>query len=164
VQPVPAEPQRKVPWLPVALGVLAVVLLLAVCLGAAGLAVVKVTRFAHHVRQSVGQAVDQAIQGLQPLTTVMVFQASLSAGDTKGAYDLTTERFRQGRTREDFARLVNEHPELAGAWIDVAAEDQTETTLTIRVTAEAQGGKKVPVKLRLRKENDQWKVDDLILP
>jgi hypothetical protein len=164
LEPVPAEPKRKVPWLPVVLGGLAVVLLFAVCLGAAGVAVVQVTRLAHHVRQSVGQAVDQAIQGLQPLATTMVFQASLSAGDTKAAYDLTTERFRQGRTREDFARLVKDHPELAGAWSDVAAEDQTETALTISLTAEAQGGKKVPLKLRLRKENDQWKVDDIILP
>ena len=164
MEPVPAEPKRKVPWLPLVLGGLAGLLLVAVCIGAAGVAVYQLTRLGQHIRQSVGQAVDQAIQGLQPLATALAFQASLSAGDTDGAYGLTTERFRQGRTKQDFARLVNDHPELAAPWSDVAAEDQTETSLTVQLTAETQGGKKVPIKLRLRKENDQWKVDEIILP
>jgi hypothetical protein len=160
VEPVAAGPKRKAPWLPLLLGGLAALLLFALCLGA----VVQLTRLAHHVRESVGQAIEQAARALQPLTTAMAFQASLSAGDTKGAYALTTERFREGRTLEDFAGLVRDHPELAAPWEDVAAEAQTETSLTIRLTAAGPGGKKVPVRLRLRKEDDQWKVDEIILP
>jgi hypothetical protein len=160
LEPVAAEPKHKVPWLPLLLGGLAVLLLVAGCLGA----VVLVTRVVHHVEKTVGQVMQQVAEGLQPLTTAVAFQASLSAGDIKSAYELTSERFREGHNLKDFTQLVKDHPELAAQWEDVAALDQSETSLTIRLAAAGAGGKKVPIKLRLRKENDQWKVDEVTFP
>jgi hypothetical protein len=160
VEPVATEPKHKVPWLPLLLGGLAVLLVFAGCLGA----VVLVTRLVHHVRETVGRVVQEAAQALQPVTTAMMFQAALSSGDTKSAYQMTTERFREGHTLEDFTQMVKDHPELAAQWDELAALAQSETSLTIRLTAAGAGGKKVPIQLKLRKENDQWKVDDITFP
>jgi hypothetical protein len=160
VEAVPAEPKRKPPWLPLLLGGLAALALFVLCLGAAALAVRRATQFA----RGLSQTVDQAMQAFQPSAAALQFQGNLSAGNTQAAYGLTSAEFQKRWTLQDFAGLVNDHPELAGPWADFAPEEQTETSLTVRLTAEAKGGRKVPVKLRLRKEEGQWKVDEITWP
>src|SRR5262249_5383432 len=70
-----SEPRS--PWVPIGLAVLGVLLLLAVCLGAVGLAVRQAVLFGKEVVRKVDESVAQAAKALEAVGVVVTFQDHL---------------------------------------------------------------------------------------
>jgi hypothetical protein len=163
------EPVRKVsepksPWVPIGLVVLGVLLLLAVCLGAVGLAVRQLVLFGKEVAQKVDQSVAQAAQGLEAVGVVVTFKDHLVNGRTEIAYGLTSEGFQRRMTLEQFKALVAQHPELSVPGVGITVEEQTETSATYRVMQGQANGRQTECKVRLVKEKGTWKIEEIVFP
>jgi hypothetical protein len=85
--------------------------------------------------------------------------ASIKAGDTVAAYADLSVAARQTTSMEDFKAMLTRNPALAqvtGASWDSREIKNGQGTLDGML--EIQGGGKLPIEVRLVKENDQWKI------
>ena len=137
---------------------LAGIALLLSCLVLGGLLVAALRAFLIELDQALAEGLKEACE---QIVVTMDFQGNLKVGNIHAAYDLTSEEFRSGLNQDEFAQLVENHPELRWSWVDSRGEIPTTDSCTYTITAEAKGGQRSAFQLQVKKEMGAWKIDRL---
>jgi len=116
--------------------------------------------FLMSLKGAIGVAMQQA---MEPMIVVLDFQGNLAVGNVELAYDLTTEEFHRRQTLEDFVKLLDKHPELHGEWINTAVDNPAADSCTYKITTQTDDGRRFTFELRLRKEEEKWKINEIVL-
>ncbi len=98
-------------------------------------------------------------------TAAQTFLEQLTAGDIEAAYRSTTPAFQQKQTLQQFQAFVDQHP-LLKQHTDAEHDDDDHNPgadhISLQYTLSGNGQMKVTI--QLKKENGQWKVDELSAP
>jgi hypothetical protein len=114
----------------------------------------------------VAAAIPNAIQNAgDALGAGYCFAWLLQTGEIEAAYNGTTKEFQNRQSFAEFAAVVKAHPELRFPIVEQAIEvNNDEVSGAYRYTVEDRDGRQTTVRLRLKKEGGEWRIDDLIVP
>jgi hypothetical protein len=114
----------------------------------------------------VEEKIEQLVIDMMEQDVVMyLFETALNAGEVEAAYSFTTDDFRARQTRGEFSEFVTTHRELRLPWRDGQWEFQVEENVcTYSFSPQLEDGKRATFKIVLAKENNIWRVDQIILP
>jgi hypothetical protein len=105
------------------------------------------------------------IDSMEQDVVMRLFETALNAGEIEAAYSFTTDDFRGRQARGEFSEFVAAHRELRSPWGDGQGEAQVEENLcTYCFSPRLEDGRRATFKIVLAKENNIWRVDQIILP
>ncbi len=90
--------------------------------------------------------------------------AAIRAEDAALAYSYTTKGFQANTSFEQFKKFINEYSGLRNnASISFEDREISDGVGIVSATLKSRGGSKTPIRYRLIKENDQWKIEGMVI-
>ena len=122
-------------------------------------------RTANSIGHASTRSWDEAFaQRLQAGILARLFEGNLTMGNTELAYSITSEEFQRRHSLQEFVAMVEMHRELQWRTTLTLGEELAENCSAYKVTKEADDGSQFIFKFRLIRENEEWKVDEVIWP